>query len=291
MEYTIQNGQIQITVDDMGAELKSIVRLDGEEEYMWDGNPEYWSRTSPVLFPFIGGLHNGAYTHNETTYEMTKHGFLRDTKFVLTEQNKDALWFEVRATKETKIIYPFDFEIEIGYVLYNTSVTVVWKIYNRGSETMEYSIGGHPAFRCPFNGNGKRSDYAVGMPGIKELDQTIIGATGFVSPITKKRIVENEKIYFTDGIFDQDALVFADSGMKKIELLNEKGESYVTFSFDAPIIAVWSKPEADARFVCFEPWYGLCDVEGLHSILAERKWTNHLEPSHMDQKTYTITVH
>ncbi len=291
MEYTIQNGQIQITVDDMGAELKSIIRLDKEQEYMWDGNAEHWNRTSPVLFPFIGALHEGTYTYNGISYHMTKHGFLRDTRFVLTEQNNDALWFEVRATEETKKIYPFDFEIEIGYVLYNTSVTVVWKIYNRGTETMEYSIGGHPAFRCPLNGEGKRSEYAVGVPGIKELEQTFIGSSGFALATTQKRIVENEKIYFTDGIFNEDALIFADSQMKKIQLLNEKGDAYVTFSFDAPIIAVWSKPESDAHFVCFEPWYGLCDIEGSHPSLAERKWTNHLSPSHMDQKTYTITVH
>ena len=52
--YQISNGQIAIQIDSMGAELKSFKRMDTGTEYMWEGDPAYWKRTSPILFPIVG---------------------------------------------------------------------------------------------------------------------------------------------------------------------------------------------------------------------------------------------
>ena len=59
--YQISNGQIAIQIDSMGAELKSFKRMDTGTEYMWEGDPAYWKRTSPILFPIVGSLHNGSF--------------------------------------------------------------------------------------------------------------------------------------------------------------------------------------------------------------------------------------
>ena len=57
--FQIGNDKITIQIDSMGAELKSLKRVDTGTEYMWEGDPAYWKRTSPVLFPLVGGLKNG----------------------------------------------------------------------------------------------------------------------------------------------------------------------------------------------------------------------------------------
>jgi len=46
---TLKYGNVEITVADRGAELRSY-KVDGEE-FMWDRKPEFWAATSPVLFP------------------------------------------------------------------------------------------------------------------------------------------------------------------------------------------------------------------------------------------------
>lgn len=38
-----------------GATLHSIKDNDGVE-YLWEGNPEYWSGQAPVLFPICGSI-------------------------------------------------------------------------------------------------------------------------------------------------------------------------------------------------------------------------------------------
>ena len=73
--YELKNEQIAITVDSHGAELKSLKKLADDQEYMWCGDAKFWGRTSPVLFPFVGGLKNKEYRFEGKTYSMTQHGF------------------------------------------------------------------------------------------------------------------------------------------------------------------------------------------------------------------------
>ena len=58
----LKYGNVEIIVADRGAELRSY-KVNGEE-FMWDRKPEFWAASSPVLFPFVGTIKNGAYSYN-----------------------------------------------------------------------------------------------------------------------------------------------------------------------------------------------------------------------------------
>ena len=57
MRYTMKNNIMSVEINSNGAEVKSVIK--NGVEYMWNANPEYWGRTSPVLFPFVGSLNGG----------------------------------------------------------------------------------------------------------------------------------------------------------------------------------------------------------------------------------------
>lgn len=50
---TIKNDKLKVEVSEHGAELQSI-KDNGGEEYLWQGDPAYWGRRSPILFPIVG---------------------------------------------------------------------------------------------------------------------------------------------------------------------------------------------------------------------------------------------
>ena len=57
--FQISNDKITLQVDSLWAEVKSLKSVPDNREYMWHGDPAYWGRTSPVLFPIVGGLKGG----------------------------------------------------------------------------------------------------------------------------------------------------------------------------------------------------------------------------------------
>ena len=57
---TITNDLLTILVSPHGAELCSIRDRHGNE-YLWQADPAFWRRHSPVLFPIVGSLWEGKF--------------------------------------------------------------------------------------------------------------------------------------------------------------------------------------------------------------------------------------
>ena len=159
MRYILENDTLRVEIESFGAEIKSVKRKADGREYMWCGDPEYWGRTSPVLFPFVGAPKNKEYRYEGRTYPMGQHGFARDMEFALEAQS---IWFVLSSTEETYAKYPFRFRLHIGYMLDENEVSVHWKVDNTDEKPMYFSIGAHPAFLCPINGEQDKTGIVSG---------------------------------------------------------------------------------------------------------------------------------
>ena len=126
--YELKNELLCVTIDSHGAELKSLKRIHDNQEYMWKGDPAFWGRTSPVLFPFVGGVNQKKYRVDGKEYAMNQHGFARDMEFTLISQAKEEIWFELHSNEETLQKYPYAFVLKLGYKLKGNSVEVCWQV-------------------------------------------------------------------------------------------------------------------------------------------------------------------
>lgn len=287
--YQISNDQISIQIDSMGAELKSLKKLDTDTEYMWEGNPEYWKRTSPVLFPLVGGLRGGNYLLDGKRYPMGQHGFARDMEFQLKSQSGNEIWFSLASDAQTLEKYPYAFVLEIGYELKQTTVAVKWKVSNPADETMYFSIGGHPAFCCPIAKGEEQEEYKIWFDA---KDQVISGVieSGLMSEKEEVYSLQDGCLQVTEHLFDQDALVIEKDQVHKVALVKPDGSHYVTVSFDAPLFGIWSPPGKKAPFICIEPWYGRCDALDFDGTWQEREWGQKLPAGESFEAAYQITV-
>lgn len=291
--YELSNEVIKIEVDSFGAELKSLCRLSDRKEYMWNADPAYWKRTSPVLFPLVGSLQGQQYTYEEKTYAMSQHGFARDMEFTLIKNDggqKNELWFELRDSEESRERYPFPFLLRIGYVLDGAGIQVHWQVENTGSDVMYFSIGGHPAFLCPIEKNTKQSDYLIGFDTDQALVSTVIGRDGLASERKKTYELTGGILPIDEHLFDEDALIIEHDQAHRVSLMTKEKKPYLTVSFDAPLFGIWSPPHKNAPFICIEPWYGRCDAENFHGTLEEREWGNTLAAGERFASVYTIEV-
>lgn len=294
-DVTLKNENLKIEVNLHGAELKSLYKIDTDTEYLWCADPAYWNRTSPVLFPFVGGVKNGVYRHEGVEYKIGQHGFARDKDFTLVSQTEDTVWFALDDDEESRKIYPFAFHLEIGYQLLKDGVKVMWKVKNPAQTEMYFSIGAHPAFNCPLHAGESQTDYSVHLQDregndVRSFVNTIFGQGGTVTTEHETVELEDGALPITEHTFDNDAKVIENSQVQRVALRDGKGQEYLAVEFDSPLVGIWSPPKKNAPFICIEPWYGRCDSEVFGGELKDREWEQVLGAGEEFSAEYKIFV-
>ena len=143
----LENERLCVEIAELGAEALRIYDKKNGREVLWEADPAYWKRHSPVLFPNVGKTYKNTVLINGTQYPTSQHGFARDSMFKCTNSTKNSASFLLVSGDETKEVYPFDFELIITYILEENKLHVKWEVRNPADETMYFTIGGHPAFR------------------------------------------------------------------------------------------------------------------------------------------------
>lgn len=287
---TLSNEQLTLRIEEAGAELSSLVANASGKEYLWQADPAFWKRHSPVLFPIVGAVWENTYRYKGQAYSLSQHGFARDRMFSLVTETSSEIRFRLTSDEETLRIYPFPFELEIGYRLEENRVEVIWSVKNTGSEPMFFQIGAHPAFNYP--------DFEAGRPerGYFAFDRTegltyiLIGEKGCVSRQSYPLELEDGRLPIDLHTFDKDALIFENSQLRKVTLCDLSGQPYLSLHFTAPVVGLWSPPAKNAPFVCIEPWYGRCDPTEYAGSFEQKDWIQSLQPGKRFEASYTIEI-
>ncbi len=289
MSITIENEFLQASFHTVGAELYSLKHKKASVEYIWQGNPEFWGRHAPVLFPFVGRLKHDTYRYQGQTYPMSQHGFARDHEFTVTAHGASHATFSLTSSPETKAVYPFDFELLISYQLEEQTLTVTYEVRNLGEE-LYFSIGGHPAFNVPLVPNTKFTDYYIRFhPSKSRLTLPLSGP--YVDFDNRTLAQTNTNINLNRRLFENDAFILETVGKNSFSILSEKTSRSVALSYDnMPYVGIWSPYPKEAPFVCIEPWCGVADTVDASGNIEEKLGINHLTAGQHFICSYAITV-
>ena len=286
MAVKLENEFLYVEIAEMGAEVTRIYDKTEDNEILWEGNPVYWKRHSPVLFPNVGKTYKNRVLINGTQYPTSQHGFARDNVFTCIESANEKASFMFRSSEETKEVYPFDFELHINYKLNKKELTVEWQVKNCGDETMYFTIGGHPAFICDDRQSMAGCEVVFGTKK-PALSYKLLNEDGLVENEAHEMKLDESKVTVTEDFFDKDAYIFENSGCREVSIQAD-GKAAVTVTFDAPVFGLWSPVGKKVPFICIEPWYGRADAADFDGNLQKRAWQNELEPGKIFEKAYTI---
>ncbi|HEY0298400.1 MAG TPA: aldose 1-epimerase family protein [Arachidicoccus sp.] len=268
--YSLENDKLIIEIAEKGAELQRIYNKETSLEYLWDANATFWAKHSPVLFPIVGSLKNGAYTFEGKEYRLGRHGFARDKKFMLKEKTPDSITFQLTDDEETLKSYPFHFELAITYSLDGNKVSVNYAISNTGSATMYFSIGAHPAFRVPLTAETKFEDYRLAFNEFENTARYPLNEEGVLKEKPEIFFHHSDELRLKKPLFYEDALVFKTLQSTSISIESNKTPRGLTVDFKGfPFMGIWSAKDAD--FVCIEPWHGIADSENASGVLQEKE--------------------
>lgn len=269
MKYEIENAQIKISVDSVGAELKSIIDKKHMTQFLYDGMDRYWSSSSPVLFPFVGRLKLGRYLLNGKSYEMPIHGFAHRLDFEAEMLSDTVLSFTLKSSRETFQLYPFDFKLAIIYEIDGNRIKISYNVENTGIEDMYFTLGAHPGFLCPLTKKEKFSDYYLELDKKETASLMHVTSEGLFSHDRVSFLTDENHIDLDYDLFDNDALVFYDLKSNNIKLKSKNHDKYVQVDFaEFKYLGIWTL--RDAPFVCIEPWLGHGDFEDFSGDLRDK---------------------
>ncbi|MNS70768.1 Aldose 1-epimerase [compost metagenome] len=282
MITTISNSILKASIKHAGAELFSI-KDSLDNEYIWEGNPDFWGKHSPVLFPIVGTLKNNTYTINEKEYHLPRHGFARDTEFSLIEKTENKAVFSLKSSEETLQKYPFEFELQLIYTLTENSLELTYKVINEGKEKMPFSIGAHPAIALPNN----FEDYAFQFEKEENLKYYLL-ENDLISSKTKILETKNNLVPINYELFKNDALIFKTLESKSLTILNNL-KPYIKVSYnDFPSLGIWTKE--NAPFICIEPWLGYSDTDENTGDLYKKEGILILDENKAFSAKFSITI-
>lgn len=286
----LKNDVLTVEVNEHGAELQSIRK--GETEYLWQGDPAYWGRRSPVLFPIVGSVWEARYRVGGKEYALGQHGFARDMDFELVSSSETEVRYRLLSSEATKEKYPYDFCLEIAYRLRGAELDVIWEVSNPSDEDIYFQIGAHPAFFYPDYDPQKSGRGFFTFDRSEGLECIRIKEKGCVDAETKWPLeLQDGVLKLEKDTFDAiDTIMLQDSQVKRVNMFREDGTPWLSLSFEAPVVGIWSPPGKVAPFICIEPWYGRCDRVGYEGDYRDKDWINRLAPGEKFSSVYTVEI-
>lgn len=281
MKFQIKNEFIEASFDSLGAELISLKSND--KEFIWEGNPAFWDKQSPVLFPTIGSLKDDTYFYEGNEYHLPRHGFAREKQFQVIQQSSGIIIFLLKEDQDSLKVYPFNFELIIEYRLVEKTLEVHFKVINTSQGKMFFSIGGHPGFAL----SDAFENYSLVFDSDEALNYSLL-ENHLLSD--EKQVLETRENHLplSYSLFEKDALVFTDHKIRSV-LIQENGKDFVKVNFENfPDLGIWTK--VNAPFICIEPWFGHADEVKTNQNLEEKAGIIALESHENFKSKYTIEI-
>jgi galactose mutarotase-like enzyme len=279
---TISNSNLTAQINHFGAELFSLKNSENKE-YIWEGNPVFWGKHSPILFPIVGTLKNNSFHYKESEYHLSRHGFARDMDFELIEKLKNSATFSLTSSEESRKVYPFNFELQICYSLEENKLNIDYKVINKNDVIMPFSIGAHPAFALPK----QFEDYALEFENAEVLTSYTLENDLLSDHFSTIEMIDKQ-VPLNYSLFEKDALIFKKLQSKSITIL-ENQNPLLRVRFDNfPNLGIWTK--SNAPFLCIEPWLGYSDTVHSSGNILEKEGIQLLKAKKSLECNFSIEI-
>ncbi len=269
MQQTIiENGILKATINHFGAELFALEK--NGQNYIWEIDGNFWNKTSPILFPIVGGLKNNEYEYDGEMFSLPRHGFAREKNFQVVAKTGNSVTFSLQYDDETLKIYPFKFELQIIYTLRDSELFVQYLVKNLDSEKLYFSIGAHPAFKIV----GDFENYSLEF----DRPETLIFYQlhdNLFSGKTREIQLNSTQLPLDYQLFENDAIVLKNYTTTSLKLFNQNQPILNVKFSEFPYLGIWTKK--DAPFICIEPWLGIADNHNASGKIEEKEGIQTLE--------------
>jgi len=196
----------------------------------------------PILFPISGQLNNGEYEWEGTVYKMKNHGFARNLPWEVIDtstENQASITLRITSNEETKISFPFEFEVIYTYVLKDNQLQILQEYVNKSDTEMPIYSGFHPYFKT----SDKNLTYETDAKTYRDDNDYEIKNVADGLDLSDKK----------------ESFVLLDAKKKEIAFTLPEIDKKITMSYGEEFKYVYLWTEQGQDFVCVEPWIAQTD--------------------------------
>ncbi len=277
-------------LDTLGGELTGYLK-DGVQ-YVWQGDPAFWSGHAPILFPVVGALKNGSILIEGKEFNMPKHGIARKREFMLSSKTEDSTAFSLTANEEGLSMYPFRFDLTVTHRLLENGFATTYTVTNDDSREMPFCIGGHPGFCCPLQDGESFEDYELLFDQAESIKALYTdGGTLLRRDTAVQLIQDGRRIPLRYADFDKDAFILDGLHSRGVRLVHKSTGKGLYFTFEGfSALGVWTPPMKKAPFLCLEPWAGLPALTDETGHFLDKPYAMVLQPGENRVFSYAMEI-
>lgn len=249
----------------------------GERELLYR-HTHFWERGNsslpggwPFIFPICARIARegifGNYLYDSEIYNLPIHGFAAAMAWqvVISNSQKDRLTLILQDTTETLRCYPFNFRIELKYIVENGKLICQQKYVNTGNKALPYYAGFHPYFLTPPLTQGKDKVMLNYQPTRRlrynEKLTDIVGTQElFPLPASIADPVINEQLVELGSENKTITLTYPDGFKINMEAYGVEDKHMFRY------VQLYTQPTEP--FICVEPWMAFPNA--LNSMLGAR---------------------
>lgn len=290
MTFELKKGNLRAAARTEGGELISL--QDGEGlEYIWQGDPAFWSGQNPILFPIVGTLKEGKIGIHGRNYEMGRHGFARGMEFTPVDRGEDFIILELREDEESLVHYPFPFSLQAAHQLLEDGFSTTFTVKNTGTDPMPFCIGAHTAIRCPLQEGERFEDYELIFSEAEQADSHLLSPEGIIlHGCMEPMLPDTGRLNLDYNLFARlDTIIFSLLRSGNVSLIHRGTGRGILLDFHQfPMVAFWTKP--GAPYLCLEPWQGCAAYDNESGSFEDKPFCSVLEPGKEKSLTYAFHI-
>ncbi|MBI9094459.1 MAG: hypothetical protein JEY71_06230 [Sphaerochaeta sp.] len=255
---TLQNEKLSMKIALLGAEPQSLFSQENGIEYLWSGDPQFWPRRAPLLFPMTGPTKDGKVEAAGITYTLPNNGFARDLDFTLISQSSTVATFELQDSDGTMKYYPYGFRLKVTYTLLEDGFKAEAEVYAK--DDLFFTFGWHPAFSLDINGtDANLESYSITFEQEERVDRKRPVNGVFV---TDKNFLDNSKtLRLSREETDKGPIILNCLTSKQVTLTSDKGEHGVRVDRgNLETLVLWTIESKHAGYLCIEPMHSFGDI-------------------------------
>jgi galactose mutarotase-like enzyme len=240
---------------------------------------------SPTLFPVVGKTSDSVIRFRGQSFPQGNHGFARTSLFSVVSKAEERVELQI-VTHELGEVYPFNLQFKVIYSLQENKLITEYLVTNLDNQTAYFSVGAHPAFKCPFDDNHTIDDYLIEFSQKEpELYLHEITKSAFLTGTTTKLDFQNLPLSL--DTFVDDAIVYSNYKSDQISLREKGSNRKINVSLTGfPWLGLWSK--VGAGYICIEPWCGHSDMLGFNGDIDNKSAIEQVKIGETWQRSYSI---